>query len=801
MTPVSTGQTISHYKVLEKLGEGGMGVVYKAEDLKLKRIVAIKFLPTRLSVHGEERERFTLEAQSASALNHPNICTIYEIDEANNETFIVMEYLDGVTLREWISRKSRESGGYRKLGMKEALDIATQIAEGLEKAHEKGIIHRDIKSENIMVTAEGRAKIMDFGLAKLHGVSKLTKTGSTVGTIAYMSPEQVEGIETDHRSDIFSFGVVLYEMLSGQLPFRAQHETAVMYEIINVDPKPLSEGNEGGDDDLNRIVFKCLEKDREVRYQSMKDIAIDLKRYRRDSEGKRIERKVMPPSERPPSEATAGRSARPRNKWVKIAAAIILVGLIAAAGIYLLPSKGGSIESIAVLPFTNASPDSNSEYLSDGITEGIINSLSRLPGLTVMSRNSVFRYKGSDVDVQGVAKKLNVQAVLVGRITRRADNLTVSTELIDARNNSHLWGEQYDRQLSNVFALQEDISRGISEQLRVKLTGEDEKRLTRRYTENSEAYQLYLKGRFYWNKRTGESLKKGLEYFQQAVDKDPGYALAYAGMADCYVLLSPFSVLSPKEADPKAEAAAKKALDIDEHLAEAHTSLGLALANYEWNYAASEMELKRAIELNPGYATAHHWYGNGVLTMLGRVDEAISEMKKAQQLDPLSLIINADLGVTYLFARKYDLAAGQLQKTIEMDQSFYYAILCLGLTDVYKGEIPKGIDKLMRAKTLDNDPYISAGLGYAYAISGRKDEAHKMLGELEALSKQRYVNPYALAIVYGGLGEKDKAFEFLQKAYEDRTDALTSMNVDPGMDSLRSDPRFGEMLKKVGLEK
>src|SRR6266850_7545892 len=290
MTPVSTGQTISHYKVLEKLGEGGMGVVYKAEDLKLKRIVAIKFLPTRLSVHGEERERFTLEAQSASALNHPNICTIYEIDEANNETFIVMEYLDGVTLREWISRKSRESGGYRKLGMKEALDIATQIAEGLEKAHEKGIVHRDIKSENIMVTTDGRAKIMDFGLAKLRGSSKLTKTGSTVGTIAYMSPEQVEGLETDHRTDIFSFGVVLYEVLSGKLPFQAEHETAVMYEIINVDPKPISEIRQGVDQELDRIVMKCLEKDREVRYQSMRDVSVDLKRYRRDSAGKRIER-------------------------------------------------------------------------------------------------------------------------------------------------------------------------------------------------------------------------------------------------------------------------------------------------------------------------------------------------------------------------------------------------------------------------------------------------------------------------------------------------------------------------------
>jgi len=795
------GQTISHYKIIEKLGEGGMGVVYKAEDLKLKRSVAIKFLPKRLSVHGEERERFTLEAQSASALNHPNICTVYEIDEANDETFIVMEYLDGNTLREWIRKKSGETEGYRKLGRKESLDIATQVAEGLEKAHEKGIIHRDIKSENIMVTADGRAKIMDFGLAKLRGVSKLTKTGSTVGTLAYMSPEQVEGIETDYRTDIFSFGVVLYEILSGQLPFRAEHETAMMYEIINVAPKPLSEGRQGGDEDLNRIVLKCLEKDREVRYQSMKDVAVDLKRYRRDSEGKPIERRELRPSEGAGAVAASETSGGPRTRWLKIASAAIVLGLMALAGLYFFPVRGIAIESIAVLPFVNANPDSGAEYLSDGITEGIINSLSRLPGLTVMSRNSVFRYKGSDVDVQEVAKKLNVAAILLGRITRHGDNLTVSAELINARNNSHLWGEQYDRQLSNVFTLQEDISKGISEQLRIKLTGEDEKRLTRRYTENSEAYQLYLKGRFYWNKRTGDALKKGLEYFELAADKDPGYALAYAGMADCYDLLSPFAVLSPKEAYPKAEAAAKKALDIDERLAEAHTSLGLALHNYEWNYPGSEKEFKRAIELNPAYPTAHHWYGNGPLTVLGRFDEAITEMKKAQELDPLSLIINADLGATYLYARKYDLAVEQLQKTIEMDKSFYYAIAVLGLAHVFKGDVPKGIEMLMRARALDNDPAVTAGLGFAYAVSGRKDEARGTLGELEGASKLRYVNPYFVAAVYGGLGAKDQAFDYLQKAYEDRTDALTVLAVDPFMDSLRADPRFADFLKKVRLQK
>ena len=484
------GQTISHYTILEKLGEGGMGIVYKAEDLKLKRTVAIKFLPKRLSVHGEERERFTLEAQAASAINHPNISTIHEIDEANGETFIVMEYVEGVTLREWIRKRSGQPEGYRKTGVKESVDLAVQIAEGLDKAHDKGIIHRDIKSENVMVTADdARAKIMDFGLAKLGGVSKLTKTGSTIGTVAYMSPEQVEGRETDNRTDIFSFGVMLYELLTGVLPFRAAHETAMMYEILNVEPAPLAGINKEIDVELNRIVLKCLEKNREERYQSMKDVVVDLRRYNRDSAGNkdsagnpvnrsgvRRDAPVSPP---------AGKRSAPAL-IAGIAAAVLL--LAASAWYYFGQQKASAPDSLAVLPFVNVGTDPEQEYLTDGITENLINKLSKLSHLRVIPRSLVSKYKGKDVDPRDAGRELNVAAVLTGKIVQRGDGLTIQTELIDVKNVAQLWGEQYDRKLSDLLSVQRDITQKVTERLQTQISGEEQMNLTAPHSTSPEAF-------------------------------------------------------------------------------------------------------------------------------------------------------------------------------------------------------------------------------------------------------------------------------------------------------------------------
>jgi serine/threonine protein kinase/Tfp pilus assembly protein PilF len=742
------GNTISHYKILEKLGEGGMGVVYKAQDTKLDRIVALKFLPKHLLCDAEAKSRFAQEAKAASALNHTNITTIYEIDEVEGECFICMEYVEGKSVKELIKEKN--------LSIEEILNIAIQIAEGLNAAHGKGIVHRDVKSDNIMLTDEGLVKIMDFGLAKLKGVSKLTKTGTTLGTMQYMSPEQAQGIEVDQRSDVFSFGVVLYEMITGRLPFKGEHEAAILYSIVNETPEPLARYKANIPEELQRIVDKAMEKNREERYQHADDMLADLRKLKRQVES------IIS------KEDLSAKKPQP---------------------------------SIAVLPFVNMSPDPENEYFSDGLAEEIINALSKLEGLHVVARTSAFRFRGKSLDIREIGKQLNVSTVLEGSVRKAGNKLRVTAQLINVADGYHLWSERYDRELEDVFVIQDEISLAIVDKLKVKLLGDEKEKMLKRYTQNLEAYDLYLKGRYHWNRRTPEALKKAMVHFEQVIQKDPNYALAYTGLADCYSMLAQVYVLTPKEAFSKAKALAQKALEIDETLAEAHTSLAFALSSFDWDWGGAEREFRKAIELNPNYATAHQWFALGLLVNLGRTSEAIEEIKKALELDPLSLIINTAAGYVYLAAGREDKAIEQAEKILDMDPTFIGAYLIL--VDVnerrrkYDEAVEEGLKGYSSVGFLSQHEVVS--LRETYASSGRIGYLRRWLEIMQSKAEQGRVLYYGIASLYARLDETEKAIECLEKAIEEHDYGLSGLLVDDVFEKLHSNPRFVQLIKKMGF--
>jgi serine/threonine protein kinase/Tfp pilus assembly protein PilF len=820
------GTRLGRYEVRSLLGAGGMGEVYLAEDTTLHRRVALKVLPAEVAANHDRMRRFKQEATAAASLNHPNIAHIYEIGEANGVNFISMEYIEGVTLRDKIHRERIEPPKY--------LRFLQHVAEALAKAHAAGIVHRDLKPDNIMISLDGHAKILDFGLAKLvepTQTSGLSDTGSEVatailaqhskpgiilGTAGYMSPEQAQGKinQIDHRSDIFSFGCILYEAATGRKAFEGKDVLDSLHKIVHAPTPHIHDINPSAPSELQRIIRRCLAKDADDRYQTIKDLTIELKEIRRELAGADIDTTVSPASVSAAANLTNTDSASSPTRASSAeyilsgikqhrgsATAVIAVLVITAIGIsafFFGRSNESAIESIAVLPFENQNRDPSIDYLSDGLTDTVINSLTQLPNLKVIARSSVFRYKGKQTDAIAVANELGVRAVVTGRIVQRGDSLTVGAELTDVRENKQLWGEQYERKLSELMAVQRDIAQQITRNLRLKLSSAEQGRMSKHYTENTEAYQLYLNGRFYWNKRTGDALKRSIEYFNSAIEKDPDYALAYAGLADAYVLLSAYSAGSPHDSFPKAKAAARKAIELDETLAEAHNSLAQALY-FEWDFPNAEREFQRAIALNPNYATAHHWYGFGSLQTAGSFDDAVRELKRAQELDPFSVIINTDLGHMYLNAGQYDKAIEQLLKSLEMDQDFYYAHWCLGLAYRMKGSFREAQAEYERALQLNDDPYVLALLGHLYAASGKKDRALKTLRQLEEISRQRYVPVYSFAIVHAELNEKDQAFQWLEKCYQERCIQLIGIEVDPLVKNLRSDSRFAELVQRIGV--
>lgn len=782
----AAGEAIGPYKVLARIGAGGMGEVYLAQDSRLGRKAALKLLPQCCMKDQERVRRFKQEARAASALNHPNVATIYEIGEADGVSFIAMEYVEGQTLTAKMNGQA--------LNGAEILDIATQVADALDEAHSKGIIHRDIKPGNIMVTPRGQVKVLDFGLAKMtdpgeqvldseFSTQAKTQPGVLMGTVAYMSPEQALGRAVDHRTDIFSLGVVIYEMATGQQPFHGVTALETITKITHGQQQAIARLNAKVPTELERIVRKCLEKEPGRRYQSARELVVDLKNLKRHSEWGMGER-IVP-------------RRQIRSRRFAFAGLALAILAIIGVGTYLWIIRGKPIDTLAVLPFANMSGNSSAEYLSDGIPDSVINSLSQLPHLKVMSQNSVRHFKGREVDARVVGHELGVRAVLTGRLAQPSDELVISIELVDARDNSHLWGQQYNRKLSNLFALQQEIAEEISDKLQLRLTGQERQQLAKRPTENLKAFQYYTQGRSHLGLRTREELFTAINYYEKAIAEDRTYALAYAGLAEAYANLGARGYISPVDGRRQAEGAVQEALALDENLAEAHLAIGeISVLFAPYDFARADRELRRALELSPSLASVHQYLGN-LYVLQQRYDEASREFLEARELDPLSSILARLVAGPYYFRRDYTRALELLRQANELRPS-YVTFWEVGIY-IQNRAFDEALAELEKEKQRRKDDVILIeSAGKVYAAQGRRAEALQVIKELETISGPDASQAHHIAAIYAVLGEKEQAFAWLNRGLE--TGAIWYfIKDDPLWDSLRSDPRFAALLRRMKL--
>jgi serine/threonine protein kinase/Flp pilus assembly protein TadD len=741
------GKTISHYKILEKIGEGGMGVVYKAEDTKLRRVVALKFLPQELMRDSEAKERFIQEAQAAAALDHPNICTVHEIEEVGGQTFIVMAYIDGQSLKEIISDGLVE--------IERTIGIAVQVAEGLREAHKRGVVHRDVKPANIMLTSGDLAKIMDFGLAKLSWGVDLTKTATIMGTLVYMSPEQAKSETIDHRTDIWSFGAMFYEMLTGERPFKSQYDHAILHSVLYEEPESIRKLKSDLPKEMEKIIIKCLQKNQKNRYRDMDSLLKDLKSIPLGDESNSLR-----------------------------------LGIVERKN-----------PSIAVLPFVNMSADPENEYFSDGLSESIINVLTQLNNFKVVARTSAFSFKGKDVNIREIGKELNVENVLEGSVQKAGNRLRITAQLISVKDGYHLWSEKFDRTLEDVFAIQDEISLQIVDNLKVKLGIKEKNMLVKRYTEDIDAYNLYLKGLYHFAKVTKDGCDKGLDYFHQVIDRDPLYALAYTGIADCHMRNTWYYYRPPNEELPKAIAFAKRALVMDNQLSEAHASLGYAKMLYDRDWDGAEKALRQAVELNPGNALAHNYYSI-YFSVLGKHDKSIEEAHNALDLDPISLMAIINLGMRYYYDYQFDTSLEYTQRAIDLAPKSFMGHCYSAFPLMLKGMYKEAIQAAHKAAEVlgERTPHILSALGLAYSLSGERGEAEKVLKELIALSDKGTIPLFIIPWIYFALDERDKAFEWMKRAFEKNDPLLMWIKSDPIIKRLGPDPRYQAILKKLGLD-